>query len=113
MYVNQGIFGKLVPALSGAVAPAVLTSTGVKSEYACIGERVAVQRVAIAISTAVVSSGAVVIAVKNRPTIASATGEATITTLTVPAGTAAGKVDRKSTRLNSSHMSESRMPSSA
>mgnify|MGYP003347377665 FL=1 len=46
----------------------------------------------IAISTAVVSSGGVVITVKNRPTVASAAGESTITTLTVPAGTAAGKV---------------------
>jgi hypothetical protein len=92
MYSHQSGFGKLIPALSTAVAPAVLTSTGVKSEFACVGERMAIQRVAIAISTAVVSSGGVVITVKNRPTIASATGEATITTLTVPAGTAAGKV---------------------
>ena len=92
MYSNQGIFGKLVPALSGAVAPAVFTSTGVKSEYACIGERVAIQRVAVVVSTAVVSTGAVVVTVKNRPTVASATGEASITTLSIPAGTAAGKV---------------------
>ena len=98
MYSNQMGIGKLVPALSTAVAPAVLTSTGVKSEFACIGERVAIQRVAIAISTAVVSSGGVVITVKNRPVVASAgtpgtaTAESTITTLTVPAGTAAGKV---------------------
>lgn len=92
MYSHQSGFGKLVPALSGAVAPAVLTSTGVKSEYACIGERVAIQRVAISISTAVVSSGGVVVTVKNRPTLASATGESSITTLTIPAGTAAGKV---------------------
>lgn len=92
MYSNQLGIGKLVPALAASVAPAVVTATGVKAEFASIGERVAIQRVAVVVSTAVVSSGGVVVTVKNRPTVGSATSEATITTLTIPAGTAAGKV---------------------
>lgn len=92
MYVNQYGFGKMIPALSASVAPAVVSSTGVKAEYACIGERTAIQRVAVAVSTAINSTGAVVVTVKNRPTVASASGESTITTISIPAGTAAGKV---------------------
>ena len=38
---------------------------------------------------------------------------AVITTLVLAAILATGSLDRKSTRLNSSHVSESRMPSSA
>ena len=39
--------------------------------------------------------------------------EGTVETIPVPDGTDAVVVDRKSTRLNSSHMPKSRMPSSA
>lgn len=92
MYTNQSGLGKLVPALAASVAPGSLTSTAVISEHACIGERMAIQRVAVAVSTAVVSSGAVVVTVRNRPVVGSATGQSTITTLSIPAGTAAGKV---------------------
>ena len=92
MYQHQSGLGKLVPALSASVAPGSLASTAVICEYACVGERMGIQRVAVAISTAVVSSGGVVVTIRNRPTVASATGQSTITTLTIPAGTAAGKV---------------------
>lgn len=92
MYNNQFGIGKLVPALAASVAPGSLASAAVISEHACIGERVAIQRVAVAVSTAVVSTGAVVVTVRNRPTVGSASGQSTITTLSIPAGTAAGKV---------------------
>lgn len=92
MYQHQSGFGKLVPALAASVAPGSLASAAVIAEYACVGERMAIQRVAVAISTSVVSTGGVVVTVRNRPTLASASGQSTITTLTIPAGTAAGKV---------------------
>lgn len=92
MYSVQSSFGKIVPALAASVAPGSLTSTAVIAEYAVIAERVDVQRLAVVVSTAVVSTGSVVVTVRNRPTVGSATGQSTITTLTIPAGTAAGKV---------------------
>jgi len=92
MYVNQGILGKLMPILdTGAVASA-LSGAAVIAEHACIGNQVEIRRVAIAISTATVSSGNIVVTVRNRPTVGSASGQSTLATLTIPTGVAAGKV---------------------
>ena len=92
MYVNDLGLGQLVPALAASVAPGSLGSTAVISEHVCIGNQVEIRRVAIAISTATVSTGNIVVTVRNRPTVGSATGQSTLATLTIPTGVAAGKV---------------------
>lgn len=92
MYVNDLGLGQLVPALAASVAPGSLTSAAVIAEHACIGNQVEIRRIAIAISTATVSTGNIVVTVRNRPTVGSATGQSTLATLTIPTGVAAGKV---------------------
>ena len=98
MYVNQGVLGKLMPILdTGSVASALSGSLAGSdgdrlAEFVCVGERVEVVRIAVAIATATVSTGSILITVVNRPTAKSATGQVTIGTITIPTGVAAGKV---------------------
>jgi hypothetical protein len=49
---------------------------------------VSIEKILFKLTTAVVSSGAVVVNFKKRPTLGSATGEVSIGTLTIPAGAA-------------------------
>lgn len=90
MYSNQLGVGKLVPGSTGVGALSVAT-TGQKGEYVCVGEKVEIVRVALAVSTAL-GAGAAVVEMRKRPAVGSATGEAAVLTLTIPASTAAGKV---------------------
>jgi hypothetical protein len=90
MYTNQLGVGQLVPGATGVGALSVAT-TGAKGEYAAVGGQVAVSRIALCVSTAL-GAGAAVVEIRLRPTVGSATSEAAIATLTIPASTAAGKV---------------------
>lgn len=92
MYTNQLGLGQMMPALAASVAPGSLASAAVIAEHACVGERVEVKRVALAVSTSVVSSAPVVVTVRARPVVGSSAGQVTIATLSIPGGTAAGKV---------------------
>ena len=90
MYSNQLGVGKLVPGSTGVGALSVAT-TGQKGEYVCVGERVALSRIALCVSTSL-GAGDAVIEMRKRPTVGSASGESAVVTLTIPASTAAGKV---------------------
>jgi hypothetical protein len=91
MYSVKSQVGHLVPSGSGVLAADVLTATGVHGEHLALG-RVALDRLLLCVTTAVVSSGAVVVQFKKRPVPGSAAGESVIGELSIPAGTAAGKV---------------------
>jgi len=90
--MDQLGIGQLMPASSASVAPGSLTSAAVIAEHACVSGQVEIRRVAIAISTATVSTGNIVVTVRNRPTLGSATNQTTVTTMTIPSGVAAGQV---------------------
>lgn len=75
----------------GTQGPAVLTGAGVLAHRYMAQMALKVVRVGISISTATVSTGNIVITVKKRPTVGSASGESTIGTLTIPTSIAAGK----------------------
>lgn len=83
---------------SGAVgmrlcqAAEVLTSAAVLTDNFVAMEKVEVKQVGFLITTATVSSGNIVVAVKKRVTAGSASGESTVGTLTIPGGVAAGKI---------------------
>lgn len=68
-----------------------LTSTGDVLVYN-FGEAVVLTRIMLLVSTAVVSTGSVVVNVYQRPTYGSTAGQVLIGALTIPAGTAAGKI---------------------
>lgn len=68
-----------------------LTSAAVVQSFTVV-EQCQVDRLYFAVSTSVVSSGSVVVTFKRRPTLNSASGEVSIGTIVIPAGTAAGKV---------------------
>ncbi|NCX93159.1 MAG: hypothetical protein EBX40_00570 [Gammaproteobacteria bacterium] len=68
-----------------------LTSAAVVQSFTVL-EQCQVSDIFFVISTAVVSSGNVVVTFKRRPTIGSATGEVSIGTVVIPGGAAVGKV---------------------
>lgn len=69
-----------------------LTSAAVGDlSFVCM-QRCQVSQIKALVDVAVVSTGAVVITVRKRPTPGSASGQSTVGTLSIPAGTAAGKV---------------------
>jgi hypothetical protein len=68
-----------------------LTSTAVVKKFAVVRPMI-VRRVAIALSTAISSTGSVVVAIKKYVTMNSSVGEVSLGTITIPAGTAAGAV---------------------
>lgn len=68
-----------------------LASAAVVQSFTVL-EQGQVDRLYFAVSTTVVSSGNVVVTFKRRPTLNSASGEVSIGTIVIPAGTAAGKV---------------------
>lgn len=90
MYTNQLGVGQLVPGATGVGALSV-ASTGQKGEYAAVAGQVEVSRIALCVSTSL-GAGNAVVEIRLRPTVGSATSEAAIATLTIPASTAAGKV---------------------
>lgn len=68
-----------------------LASAAVINRYA-VAKQCDVLRLEFPISTAVVSSGNVIVTFKQRPVIGSASGEVTLGTLSIPNGAAAGQV---------------------
>lgn len=91
MYVNQLGIGQLVPSLAASVAPGSISATGVRAEYACIGGRVEIVRVAAVLAVAA-GAGAATVQVKRRSAPGVSAGEEVVATLTIPASTVAGKV---------------------
>lgn len=84
-YSNKLFASARVEASPGSIASTGVLSPGVIAIKDC---QVAVA--AFLVTTAVVSSGPVVITVKKRPTSNSSSGEVSMGTITIPAGTAAG-----------------------
>lgn len=81
-----------VPLASTALDADDLTATGVHGEYV-ITKSCLVKRLVAAVTAAVAgSTTAPVITFKRRPTLGSAIGEVSLGTITIPDGTAAGKV---------------------
>ena len=80
-----------VPNGSGVLAADDLTAAAVHGEYLCVKKSV-VKSLKVLISTAVVSTGAVVIAFKKRSAPGVSAAEVTMGSVSVPAGTALGKV---------------------
>lgn len=68
-----------------------LTSAAVVQSFT-VQEQCQVDQLFFAVSTAIVSTASVVVTFKRRPTLNSTSGEVSIGALTIPAGTAAGKV---------------------
>lgn len=101
MYTFKSHLGLMVPNGSGVLAADVLTSTGVHGEHLAL-HHLAIDRLSLIVTTSVVSTGAVVIQYKKRPTPGSSAGESVIGSLTIPAGTAAGKVLYK--EINEVHL---------
>lgn len=79
-----------------SLAPSTLSAQSLTSAADVLTYHVASQcqlvRAMAKVTTAVVSSGAVVVQVVRRPVNGSATGESVLATITIPAGTAQGKV---------------------
>lgn len=100
MYVNE----QISPGLQFHVAADLddLSATGVHTSSWGITTQVLVAELRAMITTAVVSTGGVVVAFKRYPTYGSSAGAVTLGTLTIPAGTAAGKVVYK--RINPSNL---------
>lgn len=67
-----------------------LGSAAVINQFVC-QNAVMLEFIGFLVSTATVSSGNIVVAVKKRPTVGSATGEVLIANITIPSGVAAGK----------------------
>lgn len=86
MYTS-GISGFRTAASAGS-----LTAAAVLADDFIAQEKMEVKQIAFVISTATVSSGNIVITVKKRITVDSATGEVTIGTLSIPTAVAAGAV---------------------
>lgn len=80
-----------VPNGTGVLAADDLSATGVHGEY-LVMRKVNVDRLYALITTAVVSTGAVVIAFKARSAPGVTAGQVTIASVSVPAGSAVGKV---------------------
>lgn len=84
--------------LGGAVVPHVaadlddLTGAAVHTTSFSVGAEIEVNRIMALVTTAVVSTGAVVVAMKRYPTYGSSASAETIGTLSIPAATVAGKV---------------------
>ena len=90
MYTEQSI--AVVPVGTGVLAADVLTATGDHGEYVVLSP-CSVRRIMAYVSTAVVGpTTAPVVTFRRRPTPGSATGQIDLGTLTVPTGTAVGKV---------------------
>lgn len=68
-----------------------LASAAVVKKYAFFRPAY-VRRIGIGVTTAIVSTGSVVVTIKKYPTMGSNSGEVSLGTITIPAGTAAGKV---------------------
>lgn len=69
--------------------PSVVTSAADIQEF-LVPSKVRVRRILATVSTAVVSTGSVVITVYSRPTVGSSSSQVTLGTLTVPAASVAG-----------------------
>lgn len=91
MYSHKSQLGSLVPNGSGVLAADVLTATGVHGEHIALGH-VALDRLLLCVTTSVVSTGAVVVQFKKRSAPGVSAGEVVLGSLSIPAGTAAGKV---------------------
>lgn len=85
MYVQKN----LAP-LPLVVAAQSLGSAAVVNQFVCQNP-VMLEFIGFLISTATVSSGNIVITVKKRPVVGSASGESSVATITIPSGVAAGK----------------------
>ena len=91
MYSVKSPLGCLIPNGTGVLAADVLTSTGVHGEHIALSN-VALDRLLLIVTTSVVSSGAVVVQFKKRSAPGVTSGEVVLGSLSIPAGTAAGKV---------------------
>lgn len=72
--------------------PGSLASAAVLDDSFIAQEKMEVKQIAFLVSTATVSSGNIVVTVKKRITVNSASGEVTLGTLTIPTAIAAGKM---------------------
>lgn len=75
----------------GALGPGSLASAAQVERHVAM-TKLKIHRVALKVTTAIVSTGTVVVVVKKRPTVGSGTGEVVLATLNIPAATAANKV---------------------
>ena len=83
-------FAFVVPNGTGVLAADDLSATGVHGEYICV-KRFELSRLLAVVTTAVVSTGAVVITVTQRLSPGTAAGQVTLGTLSIPAATVLGK----------------------
>lgn len=90
MYSEELLSPCVLPTSAPSTAGS-LTGTGDILVYN-FGEQVVVTRLMVLVSTAIVSTGSVVVTVYQRPTYGSTVGQVTVGTLTIPAGTAAGTI---------------------
>jgi hypothetical protein len=88
MYLDK--IGGLCPI--GTLGAAVMTGTGVLAHRYVALMPIKVKRIMLKITAATVSSGNIVVAVKKRPTIGSASGEVAIGTITIPTAVAANAI---------------------
>lgn len=89
-YTEEFIGGAVVPHVAADLDD--LTGAAVHTTSFAVGAEIEIQRVMALVTTAVVSTGAVVVAMKRYPTYGSAASAETVGTISIPAGTAAGKV---------------------
>ena len=76
----------------GSHAPVDLTAVAVQTFSHVLFANMRVTRLMARVTTAIVSTGAVELAYRRRPSYNSATGQSTLGTLSIPAGAAAGDV---------------------
>ena len=92
-YVEEQRVASFVAVGGGSTEIDVLTSAAVHSQSYVAMEQTVLRAAYALVTTAVAADlTAPVIAIKRRPTYGSTTGEETIDTITIPDGTAAGKV---------------------
>jgi hypothetical protein len=91
MYVDKSFAVQIKKAANKATS-VDLTSAAVADLSYVIGSQVTVKRLMLVISTATVSSGNIVVAFKQYPTVGSSASAVTIGSLTIPTAIAAGKV---------------------
>lgn len=93
MYSQQSLFLTLMPLNTTGLAPkSLVASTGVFTEWIAL-KRLVIKRLECVVTTLVASNTAApVITFRLRPTIASASGQSTIGTLTIPTGSVVGAV---------------------
>lgn len=93
MYLEEGVSGAIIRKSNALDTAEVLTAAAAVYGGYLITQRIQVNRVMFYVTVTTASNTQnPVVAFKRRPTYNSASGEVTMGTLTIPTGTAAGKV---------------------